>query len=111
MRKHFLFLIAALAGGLLMPAAASQAADTDGDGLPDEVENGSTDPPPAGGCWSRSPLSLPRQGASQLDIVRVDLGNVGRDRWLWAIHTARPPPKTPASFFTSIWMPTEDGAP
>lgn len=91
MRKHFFFLIAALAGGLMVPAAASQVADSDKDGLPDEVEERlGTDPrrPEALEQIATFPATVKER--PELDIVRVDFGNVGRDRWLWAVHTAKP---------------------
>ncbi|HHX39674.1 MAG TPA: hypothetical protein GX715_06890, partial [Armatimonadetes bacterium] len=72
MRKHFFFLIAALAGGLMVPAAASQVADSDKDGLPDEVEERlGTDPRRPEVLEQVATFPATVKERPELDIVRV----------------------------------------
>ncbi|MBI3922184.1 MAG: PKD domain-containing protein [Armatimonadetes bacterium] len=69
---------------------ASQAQDADRDGLPDAIEEQlGTD-----SNFAERLETLGKFPASAklpaLDIVRVDFGNVAKDRWLWAFHFAGP---------------------
>lgn len=81
--------------GLALAGTPSFAQDADGDGLPDAVEEQlGTDKALA---ETLTPLGTFPAGNTEaarrfpeLDIVRVDFGNVAKDRWLWAVHFAKP---------------------
>ena len=72
-------------------AADKPAQDTDRDGLPDKVETDlGTDPNFAEKLVELGTFPANAAKSPELDIVRVDFGNVARDRWLWAIRFAQP---------------------
>ena len=76
-----------------MPALSGElpAADADNDGLPDKIETGlGTDPNFAEQFVVLGKFPANAKDHPELDIVRVDLANVARDRWLWAIRFAQP---------------------
>lgn len=67
------------------------AADTDGDGLPDDIEDELGTDPRFAETLQTVATSNPRSADHpELDIVRVEMGNVARNRWLWAFHAADP---------------------
>ena len=75
----------------LSPAAPAASQDSDGDGLPDKVEIAlGTDPHFAETLTTLGTFAAKAKTHPELDIVRVDFGNVARDRWLWAIRFAQP---------------------
>ena len=77
--------------GVLIPQPTATAQDADRDGLPDAVEtNLGTDPDFAEPLMTVGTFPAKAPQNPELDIVRVDFGNVARDRWIWAIRFARP---------------------
>lgn len=77
-------------GALIQPPVAA-AQDSDRDGLSDAVETDlGTDPNFAEQLMTLGTFPAKAQEHAELDIVRVDFGNVAKDRWLWAIRFARP---------------------
>ena len=85
-----LLLIAAWILAVGGPGAAA-AQDSDGDGLPDAVETRlGTDPNSAEKLVTLGQYPAKSEKHPQLDIVRVDFGNVADQRWLWAVHFSQP---------------------
>ena len=77
--------------GMLVPPPVAQAQDADGDGLPDTVETSlGTDPSLAERLMTLGTFPAKALQNPELDVVRVDFGNVAKDRWLWAIRFAQP---------------------
>jgi len=86
-----------LAGFVLLVAigwaALAAAQDSDGDGLPDTVEAElGTDKDFREPMVTLGTFAARSKDHPELDIVRVDFGNVAKDRWLWAVHFAKPYP-------------------
>jgi hypothetical protein len=76
---------------LIIPAASVVAQDADGDGRPDATEERLGTDPTFAETLERLAEFPTRAGCPpEKDVTRVDLGNVARDRWLWAIHFAAP---------------------
>ena len=77
-----------LSAGWAAPAAAQ---DSDNDGLPDAVETElGTDKDFREPTVTLETFPAKSEDHPELDVVRVDFGNVAKDRWLWAIHFAKP---------------------
>lgn len=90
LRLQWIYLLAVLTSYHLFIAKVANAQDTDHDNLPDAIEEQlGTD-----SNFAEKLENLGKFPASaklpELDIVRVDFGNVAKDRWLWAIHFAKP---------------------
>jgi len=69
----------------------AHARDTDGDGLTDAVEERlGTNKDVREQLQSLGEYPANRKEQAELDIVRVDFGNVAKNRWLWAIRFAEP---------------------
>ena len=84
-------LLAALSTPRCVAADAAAARDADGDGLPDAIEEQlGTDKNFAERLVTLATFPGRNKEHPELDIVRVDFGNVAKDRWLWAIHFAKP---------------------
>lgn len=89
------FKLVVLLSMVLLTAAATYAQDADGDGLSDAVEERlGTDKEFAETLITLATFPAGNTEAArkqpELDITRVDFGNVAKDRWLWAIHFAKP---------------------
>ena len=81
-----------LAGCLwsVVACPAGWAQDTDRDGIPDAVEEQlGTDKQMAQSLETIGTYPAQHENQPELDIVRVDFGNVAKDRWLWSIHFAQ----------------------
>ncbi|MEN6303053.1 MAG: hypothetical protein ABFD96_10040 [Armatimonadia bacterium] len=79
---------------VLLAAAALPAQaqiDSDRDGLPDEVEEQlATDPQFAEPLQTIGTFTRPEGPKAAMQFKRVDFGNVGKNRWLWALHFQNP---------------------
>ena len=72
-------------------SSAAEASDADRDGLPDAVEEAlGTDKDLAEELVALGTFPAKAEKHPELDVVRVDFGNVAEDRWLWAIRFAQP---------------------
>ncbi len=70
-------------------AAAGRCQDADGDGLPDAIEERlGTDPQTSEELVVLGEFPAGSEDHPELDLVRVEFGNVAENRWLWAIHSA-----------------------
>lgn len=93
MRKLHLFLggLIWLATEAIGPAGLAWAQDTDHDGLPDSVEEIlATDPLAPEILYPVGTFSRPPSEKSSMQFMKVEFGNVGQNRWLWAIHFQKP---------------------
>ena len=93
MPRFRLFLGAAALMGLLMlvqhPLCAQQ--DTDQDGLPDAVEEQlATDAAFAETLQPIGDFTRADSAKGAMQFAKVEFGNVGKQRWLWAIHFQKP---------------------
>jgi len=72
-------------------AGSAVAQDSDSDGLPDAIETElGTDRDFREPMATLGTFPAKSKDHPELDIARVDFGNVATDRWLWAIHFAKP---------------------
>jgi hypothetical protein len=83
-------LVTCCALTIALPSAA-RADDRDKDGLPDAVEEQlGTDPKVAHRLAMLADFPAKSLKQPELNIVKVEFAKVGKDRWLWAIHFAKP---------------------
>ncbi len=74
-----------------VPTPAAVRQDADSDGLPDLIEDQlGTDRNFRESLTTLGNFPASVKSHPELDIVRVEFGNVAADRWLWAIHFAKP---------------------
>jgi hypothetical protein len=82
-------LLPLLAGLLQIPLFAQQ--DADRDGLPDAVEEQlATDPAFAEPLQTVGTFTRAAGDKGAMQFAKIEFGNVGQHRWLWAIHFQQP---------------------